>query len=59
MIAKTQKYYNKNVPNFKWSSLSYGKLQPKNKYFSKIIALYYQKILNIIFNDEFICKNIL
>ena len=54
----TQKYYDTNDPNFKWPSLSHGKLNPDNKYYTIMITSCNQKIIDTVVEEKLSCKNI-
>ena len=56
--TETQRYYDTSDPNFRWPSLSHGKLHPDNKYYTVMITSCHQQLLDIIFDDEKSCKNI-
>ena len=56
--SKTQKYYDKSDPNFKWPSLSHGTFHPGNTIYSIIVKSCEKYILNNIFNDDLNCNDI-
>ena len=55
---ETGQYYDTNHPNFKWPSINHGTFHPDNTIYSIIIKSCEESFSEILFGDEFTCKDI-